>query len=186
MTKLIRSLQKGYRILNHRLRNQGLRTTLLWLYARGVPKVTGIPMARYSQVTDQIFVGAQHRRLGLARLKKWGVTGVVNLRIEFDDASEGLLVDRYCYLPTIDDDAPTIEHLREGAKFMDEIIRAGGNVYVHCAGGIGRAPTMAVAYMVTTGFSVDDAITIIRRTRPFINIMPGQLEQLRHLESLEV
>ncbi|MEM7028363.1 MAG: dual specificity protein phosphatase [Chloroflexota bacterium] len=147
--------------------------------------MTGIPIARYSQVTEQIYVGAQHRKLGKQRLKRWGVTGVVNLRIEYDDAAHGLMLDGYCYLPTIDDDAPTLAHLYQGVEFMRQQIEAGGNVYIHCAGGIGRAPTMAVAYMVCTGFSVDDAVQIIKRTRPFINIMPVQMAQLRQLEKIE-
>ena len=55
-------------------------------------------------------------------------------------------------------------------------------MYIHCAGGIGRAPTMAAAYLIAEGLSVDEAITYIKRVRPYIRIMPPQMHLLRKLE----
>lgn len=186
MQRLLRPVQKGWDILIYRLRTQGLRTTLVWLYGRGVPKITGVPMVKYSRITKQIYVGAQFRRLGQSRLRKWGVTGVVNMRLEYDDAAHDLTLDHYCHLPTIDDDAPTLAHLDKGVAFIQQVIAKGGKIYIHCAGGIGRAPTMAVAYFVRHGFSVDEAVRLIKQVRPFINIMPAQMEQLRRLEAAEL
>ena len=42
-------------------------------------------------------------------------------------------------------------HLLEGTAFAERIVNAGGKVYIHCAGGIGRAPTMAAAYFMSQG-----------------------------------
>ncbi len=175
MQRLLRPVQKGWTILMYRLRTQGVRTTVVWMYGRGVPKITGIPMAKYSRITKQLYVGAQFRRIGKRRLRKLGVTGVVNLRVEYDDAAHDLTLEHYCHLPTIDDDAPTLDHLREGVAFIRQVIADGGKVYIHCAGGIGRAPTMAIAYFVHHDFSVDEAIHLIKQVRPFINIMPVQM-----------
>jgi protein-tyrosine phosphatase len=55
-------------------------------------------------------------------------------------------------------------------------------VYIHCAGGVGRAPTLAAAYFITQGMTLDEALALIRRTRPFIHIMPAQMDQLRQFE----
>jgi predicted protein tyrosine phosphatase len=169
-------------IITRRFRRQGVKTTLLWFYARGLPFMTGVPMVRYSQITPDVFIGPQYRRAGKRRLEKLGVTGGVNMRIEFDDAAQNLALARYCYLPTIDDDAPTLEHLEEGIEFIQQVISEGGKVYIHCAGGIGRAPTMAAAYFVSQGHSLDEAINLIKKSRPFISITPVQLEQLRKFE----
>jgi dual specificity MAP kinase phosphatase len=76
--------------------------------------------------------------------------------------------------------------LNAGIAFIEQVIAAGGKVYIHCAGGIGRAPTMAVAYFVRHGLSVDDAINLIKQTRPFINITPVQMEQLRRFERAQL
>jgi protein-tyrosine phosphatase len=64
------------------------------------------------------------------------------------------------------------------------VIDSGGKVYIHCAGGVGRAPTLATAYFITQGMTFDEAVALIRRTRPFINIMPPQFAQLKQFETL--
>ena len=79
---------------------------------------------------------------------------------------------------SIDDHAPTLEQLRAGAAFMAEEIGRGGGVYVHCGSGIGRAPTMAAAYLVGTGLTPDQAWARIRAVRPFIRPKPAQVAQV--------
>ncbi len=176
-------LLKGWRILTRRLRTQGLRTTLLWLYARGVPKLTGVPLLEHSEVTPQLYVGPQYGARGKQALERAGITAGVNLRTEFDDAAHGLALAHYCYLPTVDDDAPSAEHLARGVEFVREQIDAGRKVYIHCAGGVGRAPTLAAAYLISTGMPREDAIATIRRARPFIDIMPPQMAALAEFEA---
>jgi hypothetical protein len=176
-------IRKGARIVAHRLRTQGLRTTLLWMYARGLPKLTGIPIARYSRVTPHLYVGPQYGRHGKRRLEWLGITASINLREEFDDAAHGLAFASYCHLPTEDDAAPTLADLERGISFIREALGTGGKVYIHCAGGVGRAPTMAAAYLISEGLKRDEAIALIRRARPFIDITPPQLAQLAHFES---
>jgi hypothetical protein len=183
MRRLLRSAYKGLRILIFRLRAQGARTTLVWLVGRGVPKLTGIPLAHYSRVTPEVYVGGQFGRRGKRKLELLGITGDVNMRVEFDDAARGLALAQYCHLPTRDDDAPTLEHLAEGAAFIQGVIDRGGRVYIHCAGGIGRAPTMAAAYFIARGMTLDEALALIKRARPFIRIMPPQMERLREFEA---
>lgn len=176
------SLQKGWRILTRRLRTQGLRTTLLWLYARGVPKLTGVPLLEHSEITPQLYVGPQYGARGKLALERAGITAGVNLRVEFDDAARGLALVDYCHLPTVDDDAPSPEHLERGVAFVREQIDAGRKVYIHCAGGVGRAPTLAAAYLISTGMTRDEAIDLIRRSRAFIDITPPQMAALAAYE----
>jgi len=177
-------LSKNFRILIERLINQGVRVTALWLFSRGFSWITGIPILRHSLVTSQLYVGPQFNRYGLQHLKKANVQAVVNLRKEYDDAEHGLLLDEYCYLPTKDDDAPTIEQLKQGVGFIRQQQSAGKKVYVHCGGGIGRAPTMAAAYLISEGYSLEDAIIMIKKVRPFINITPSQMEKLKEWQSI--
>ncbi len=181
---LLKKLKKGWHILCYRVRTQGWRTTFIWMIGRGIPKLTGVPLLQYSRITPQIFVGPQFNQRGKRQLEAAGITAGVNLRIEFDDAAHGLAFDRYCYLPTVDDDAPSIEHLQQGVDFIRQEVAAGGKVYIHCAGGVGRAPTMAAAYFISEGYTLDAALALIRRTRPFIKIMPPQMAQLKKFETL--
>jgi protein tyrosine phosphatase (PTP) superfamily phosphohydrolase (DUF442 family) len=180
MSSLITKFRKGLQIVRRRLAEQGLSTTLLWLYARGLPAVTGIPILRFSQVNENLYVGPQYKANGLRHMKQNGINAVVNMRIEYDDAALGLAPEHYCYLPTIDDSAPSEEHLDMGIAFIHGIINSGGKVYIHCGAGVGRAPTMAAAYLVSKGYTLDDALNTIRKARPFISIMPPQMDRLKN------
>jgi protein-tyrosine phosphatase len=61
---------------------------------------------------------------------------------------------------------------------MLEEIERGGGVYVHCGAGVGRAPSMAAAYLVSTGLTADEAWATIREVRPFIRPKPEQMAQI--------
>jgi len=168
----------GWNILWGRLTQQGMRTTALWAADHGVRILTGAPIGRVSQITPHLHVGGQYRRRGWPRLAARGITAVVNLRVEFDDQAAGIAPPRYLYLPTVDDAPPTLEHLRSGSDFIAEEIARGGGVYVHCGAGVGRAPTTAAAYLVSTGLSPDQAWERIRKARPFVRPKPAQMAQL--------
>lgn len=175
---LLKRSVKGMRILWERLTEQGLRVTALWAADHAVRIVTGAPIRRVSQVMPQLHVGGQYGRRGWLRLAARGVTAVVNVRVEFDDNDAGIAPLRYLYLPTIDDHPPTLEHLRAGAAFIAEEVAQGGGVYVHCAAGVGRAPTVVAAYLVSTGLTPDQAWARIQRVRPFVRPRPEQVTQV--------
>ena len=184
---MLNALSKGARVIRNRLRTQGWRTTALWAYARGIPYITGVPLLRYSRVAPALYVGPQYRSRGKRTLARAGITHIVNMRSEFDDAAHGLTLqdaaDRYCHLPTPDDRAPSPAHLAQGAAFIRDAIRGGGKVYIHCSAGVGRAPTMAAAYLIEQGCDMDAALDLIRKARPFINLTPPQIQALRRLDA---
>jgi hypothetical protein len=182
--KFIRLFIKNIRILFFRLRTQGLWVTAQWAYARLIPLLTGNPPLRYSRVTPQLYVGPQYRRWGRSALLRQGIDSGVNMRDEFDDAAHGLSLPYYCYLPTVDDDPISAEHLQKGITFIRERIADGGKVYIHCTAGVGRAPSMAAAYLVAEGYTLDEALDLIRQARPFIKPVPGQMEALKEFERI--
>jgi len=184
LSNIAHLLRKGWSILVRRLRTQGAATTLLWLYARGLPFLTGVPLLRYSRVTPQLYVGPQFRRLGMRLLLREGIHAAVSLRGEFNDADHGLALPQYLHLPTVDDEAVSFAHLDLGTAFIRRVISSGGKVYIHCGAGVGRAPTLAAAYLMTEGHSLDESLAMIRRVRPFITITPPQMDQLRNYELL--
>jgi protein-tyrosine phosphatase len=172
------------RIIILRLRVQGFRTTLVWLYAVGTARITGHVPLRYSRITPHLYVGAQYGRRGLAGLRRAGITATVSMRAEYDDEKHGLTLTKHHYLPTVDNTAPTLEQLQEGVAFIRGIISADGTVYIHCASGVGRAPSMAAAYLISEGLPLDDAVKQIKQARPFIRILPDQMARLREYEAL--
>ena len=81
-----------------------------------------------------------------------------------------------------DNTPPPLDVLIEGADFADSEIKNGGKVYIHCRQGLGRGPTMMIAYLIRTGLTYEDAYNMVRRVRTFINPRPGQIARLKELE----
>jgi predicted protein tyrosine phosphatase len=171
-------LLRGLRILWQRLTEQGFWVTAWWAADHAVRIITGAPLRRVSQIAPQLHVGGQYRRRGWSRMEARGITAVVNMRLEFDDNEAGIAPPRYLHLRVVDDQAPTLEQLAEGVAFMARELAREGVVYVHCGSGIGRAATMAAAYLISTGLTEEESWALIRATRPFIRPTPPQLEQI--------
>ena len=169
---------KGLRILRKRLSMQGLRVTALWAADHAVRMVTGANIRSVSQITPHLHVGGQYRRRGWTTLASRGITAVVNTRVEFDDQAAGIAPPRYLHLPTVDDAASTLEQLEQGTAFIADEIARGGSVLVHCGAGVGRAATMAVAYLVRAGLTPEQAWAQIRKVRPFIRPSEEQVAQI--------
>ena len=169
-------LIKALYILYCRLREDGLRITSLWLRDKILRNIQGVSPQSLSQITPWLYVGGQQRKRGLARMEARGIQAVVNLRGESDDAARGVAPEHYLWLPTTDDAPPTVEELTRAATFIAAQIAAGRGVYVHCAVGVGRAPTTAAAYLVSTGVGPAEAWATVRQSRPFIRPTPPQIE----------
>ena len=146
--------------------------------------IYGIPSLRKCQITADLFLGSQYTKLGLKKLRELGVTAIVNMRMHnvyVKARYEGI---KYLHLPTVDNTAPTLKDLITGAAFIENEIRNKGKVYVHCRQGLGRGPTMALAYLIKTGLTYDDAFSLVKRVRNFISPRPSQISRLRELEEL--
>ncbi len=163
-------------ILYRRLVEQGVGPTLLWFADKLLRRIAGASPPFISRVSEGLFVGGQHRRHGLPHMRRWGIGAILNMREEFDDAAHGLAMEHYLWLPTTDDHPPTFEALERGASFIAEQLAAQRGVYIHCASGVGRAPTMAAAYLITRGLSPEEAWRKIIAGRPFVRPTPTQEE----------
>jgi protein tyrosine phosphatase (PTP) superfamily phosphohydrolase (DUF442 family) len=174
---------EGLGILWGRLTEQGLRVTTWWAADHAMRIITGANIRQVSEITPHLHVGGQYRRRGWSRLEARGITAVINMRVEFDDNDAGIAPPRYLHLPVVDDGAPTLEQLQEGVDFMAEEIGRGGSVYVHCKSGVGRAATMAAAYLVSTGLTNGEAWAKIQASRPFIRPTAVQFEQIERFSA---
>lgn len=169
-----------------RIARQGVANTAIWLFVRGRLLLTGISTQRYSRISPTLYVGGQIREEGWRRLQAAGVTSIVNMRSEHDDRAAGVPVaeEHYLHLPTVDDTPVEMEDLKRGADWIAGQIAQGGVVYVHCAAGSGRAPSMGAAYLIThAGMTTDEALATIKARRPFIMPMPEQVARLREFEA---
>lgn len=145
--------------------------------------IKGVPTLKRSQITANLFLGGQYNLKGLRKLKAMKITAIINMRINsiYKEAQyEGF---RYLHLPTFDNTPPTLEDLVKGAEFAHEEISKGGKVYIHCRQGLGRGPSMVIAYLLKMGATYEDAFATVKRVRTFINPRPGQVQRLREVET---
>jgi hypothetical protein len=140
-----------------------------WIY--------GLPLNCFSIVKPNLRVGGQYSKHGWLRLKKRGTTAVINMRSEYDDETQET-PEHFLHIKVIDKMPPTLDQLQAGVEFIQKEIALGGQVYIHCAAGVGRAPTMAAAYLISTGLSAIDAWNTIKQVRPFIRPSPSQVRQI--------
>ncbi len=173
---------KLFYILYRRFLEQGLGVTGLWLRDKVARRLHGHSPTKLSRVMQRLYVGGQQSRRGLRKMRETGIEAVVNMREESDDAARRRAGEHYLWLPTTDDAPPTLEDLEKGVDFIEGHVCAGRGVYVHCASGVGRAPTMAAAYLVSKqGLSPQEAWEKIRESRPFIRPTPPQIEVIERV-----
>jgi len=142
----------------------------------------GVPRLKRSQINAHLMLGSQYSRLGLKKLKALGVTAIVNMRMHNDFSEADHVGIKYLHLPTVDNTPPPLAVLIKGADFIDDEIKSRGMVYVHCRQGLGRGPTMAMAYLIKTGMTYEEAYETIRKVRIFINPQRSQIKMLKELE----
>ncbi|HLI45687.1 MAG TPA: dual specificity protein phosphatase family protein [Geobacterales bacterium] len=69
--------------------------------------------------------------------------------------------------PIIDFSAPNLIDLNECLEWIDQQLRNGKKVMVHCRAGLGRTGTVVSCYLVKKlALSAEEAINFVRRIRP--------------------
>jgi protein tyrosine phosphatase (PTP) superfamily phosphohydrolase (DUF442 family) len=86
------------------------------------------------------------------------------------------------HLPIADYSVPTKafeEQWTTQGREIREMLRNGGDVLVHCKGGLGRAGMIAARLLVELGMDPDEAIRSVRRVRKGAIETPSQLALIR-------
>jgi dual specificity MAP kinase phosphatase len=142
-------------------------------------EVIGVPTLKRSEITPQLYLGGQYTARGFHILRERGITAIVSMRERAREGLPDLGEVKFLHLPTRDRHAPTLSQLDQGAAFIEDAINNNGKVYVHCAFGEGRGPTMVIAYLLKIGLTLEDALAQVKAVRRFIYPTSPQMSQLR-------
>jgi len=149
-----------------------------------------IPTDPYNEVYPNVYVGDVATAMCTQVLKRLGITHILNAaqgkeKFYFVNTSAGFYEQhgiKFLGVPAIDMMNFQMEpYFEEAAEFIDDAIRTGGKVMVHCRQGISRSATLALAYlMIKKGMTAQDALRIVRAQREVIP-NEGFLQQLCNL-----
>ena len=146
---------------------------------RSLEELLGIPFTNKNGRQAQVILGPQISRIGKFKLKCQGIDSSVSLQSEFDDFLNGLSFPNYLRLPCEEYSTLSDSQLIEGVTTIRDWVSVKSKVYIHCREGVSRAAYLGIAYEVSNGKSIEEAIDIFRLQRPFINPLPNQIKSIQ-------
>lgn len=138
----------------------------------------------WDDIDQHVVLGARPVRRDPHRFKQMGVTGVINTCDEFPGPLQlyQQLGIEQLWLPTVDFNHPSREHIEQGAAFIEKHVLLGGKVYVHCKAGRARSATVVLWWLVRyRQLTPDQAQAAILRARPHSNPTIYQRPVIQHL-----
>jgi hypothetical protein len=129
----------------------------------------------FNFVTSRLAVGgAVGDASGVAQLITAGVTDIIDCQLEFDDhvLLGSILNVSVLWVGVNDDGQPKpVSWFQQGITTgLAALDKPGHILYVHCAAGINRGPSMAYSILRAWGFSGDAAMTLLKAARPQVGV----------------
>jgi len=155
------------------------------LYAMAICKILKIdPLPCFVDGFTYLSVGSVGAAYNLEELKSSKISHILCLaskvKLKFPD--------KFCYCRVNMLDSPDTnlsKHLLECFKHIEEARNVGGKILIHCFQGKSRSVAVCCAYLISFhGFSLNDALQLIRSTRPTAMPNAGFMAYLKSMESL--
>ena len=134
------------------------------------------------QITETIYLGNVEAIIKEKRkLKKLGIKKILSVMPSF-----GTHFDSYEFkqkIIEVDDDyrANIIQYFQECILFIE----GNDKIFIHCAAGMSRSPTIVIAYIMwKKRISLDEAIRFVREKRPAISPNANFMNQLKIFQDL--
>ncbi|MBI2038034.1 MAG: dual specificity protein phosphatase family protein [Candidatus Magasanikbacteria bacterium] len=137
------------------------------------------PAIDHDHIIDGIYIGTnQCCQMHFDDLlkNKEGITADISLEKDRLDAPFG--IDFYLWLPVKDHSSPSPDQLLLGVSVLQQLVAMGHKVYVHCKNGHGRAPTLVAAYLLLKGYTVKEALDLLKKMRSVIHLQNAQIKAL--------
>ncbi|MFE5323735.1 dual specificity protein phosphatase family protein [Paenibacillus sp. NPDC056579] len=133
-------------------------------------------------VDDRIFIGGAADAEGM--INNEGVEVIVDLRAEATECAYPAPHVEWIRVPLGDNaEQPQDQLLQQAIHHVIEAYNSGKKVGFHCAGGGGRAGSVAVGTLLKLGKykTIDEAEAAAKAIRPKVNIKPAQRDALEAL-----
>jgi hypothetical protein len=120
-----------------------------------------------SEITDYLFISTFPRPEHADQLRAMGVRLILSMYLVRPDKTLGEPPVRLLWLPSIDSPFTSLplSLLRKGVQAALPVIEDGDKVLAHCKWGIHRSPAMATCILIAKGYSLDEAVELVKRQR---------------------
>ena len=120
-------------------------------------------------IVDNIYIGNIYDAHNIEQLKKHNITNVISAVTGFDNMYDSS-INHLC-LNLIDDTDQNIIHYFDIALyFIENAVRKGGGVLIHCICGVSRSVTIMMVYLIKRNKNtVIEALELIRNKRCIAN-----------------
>lgn len=142
-----------------------------------------------SFLTQRLAVGEgiwTSERMG--HLVRLGFTHIISVQAEFDERDLARDWGLEVLWNPVDDDfqpKPPDFFARSVEFAKTALARQENQLYVHCAAGIHRGPLTCAAILLAWGYSVEDALELIRRRRPAADFPAVYVASLRRFGGVD-
>ena len=134
-----------------------------------------------SQITNTIYLGNIDAAFNKKKLKQLGIKKVLTVMGAFGNHYNS---NEFIHKSIdVDDDYQTniIQYFKECLLFIE----GNDKIFVHCAAGMSRSPTIVIAYIMWKNkLSLNKAIKFVKEKRPIACPNPGFQAQLKMFEKL--
>jgi protein-tyrosine phosphatase len=131
------------------------------------------------EIITSLFLGGLDDLENEKWIEKTGITHVLSIIDKFDVKTVTSQYTQKIFLAADDDYENLLRYFNEGIKFIDDAIQKGGKIFVHCAMGMSRSPTIVIAYlMVKMNLDPKEAFHYVKKRRPIINPRAHFIKQL--------
>lgn len=142
----------------------------------------GLPSRQSSEVTPFLWVGAQPSRLGRFLLHKLHQREPYSLLGGFSGDKKNGKSEEIRGTPMPEFVEIPLELLTKALQEISEVEARGERIYVHCREGVGRAPTVAVAWLMSLGVPRLEAIATVESRRRIARLTELQKATLLRYE----
>ena len=134
------------------------------------------------EIIPHLFLGSIGSASNLKQLENFKITHIICCA----SGIKNFFPDKFKYynINLLDSEKENIrQYFEESFNFIDNGIKNGGNVLVHCHAGISRSSTILIAYiMKSQKMKVDKVLELIKSKREKVNPNIGFLNQLKEYE----
>ncbi len=130
-----------------------------------------------SQISDNIFISDLPSAFNKEKLEEAGITHILCSVLGL----EPIYPDKFTYKNVHIRDVIYQDldpYFDDSVKFIEDCVKSGGKVLVHCSYGISRSASLVIAYFIKSGMSYKEAYEFVKSKREMIDPNKGFKKQL--------